>query len=337
MATLATNVMDGGPQLLPFRLSHDGRRREFPLKDPYYHLYCHNVRCRHLSQGDFIGRLLSLMRGTGMEVLRDGGSLDEEEAEALDYATQEAKQAIKAERQQALAAAPNLTAHEADELDSRTTELQTTEEKLSLAKYRLADDLSMPSDAVTPEIVRKYNTPGVRRIINTRRRLATRPDYMEQARLAQAAFLLGAYQAVDVLGPLNIERNFHRSNRLAYAFNIVEAAGFAPADIGGPRRVAAHTLFTQLHQRLDEPIRQHRHALCVLFGRKGLPAGGDGPAQWTDKAFLAFLNGLLDSTLGLKIKGDRRQTYALVDAYAELLGGPGQPPHPGWPPLAPPA
>lgn len=117
--------------------------------------------------------------------------------------------------------------------------------------------------------------------------------------------------------------------RVAYVFLIVGAAGFdIDRDIGTCKRVDEATLFSGLHQTLDRILARDRQALSLWFEESVRPQGN--PCNWAKGVYLDYLNSMMEGALGLKIRRDQ-DGYGLFDELAGLLGGPGQPPHPGWP------
>jgi len=117
--------------------------------------------------------------------------------------------------------------------------------------------------------------------------------------------------------------------RVVYVFAAIAAAGFdVDRDIGGSRRIDETSLFAGLHQTMDLILDRDRNALSLLFEETTRPQGH--PSAWIKDVYMGYLNGLLEKTLGLKIKRDLGG-YGLFDELAGMFGGPGQPPHPGWP------
>jgi len=124
------------------------------------------------------------------------------------------------------------------------------------------------------------------------------------------------------------EELFERK-RVVYVFVAIAAAGFdVDRDIGGSRRIDETSLFAGLHQTLDRVLDRDGNALSLLFEKTMRPQGH--PATWPKSVYLAYLNGMLEHTLGLKMKRDV-EGYGLFDELEGMFGGPGQPPHPGWP------
>jgi hypothetical protein len=115
----------------------------------------------------------------------------------------------------------------------------------------------------------------------------------------------------------------------AYLFMILQVAGFdVDRDVGGPRRVSGATLLTRLHETMDAILFKNRVEIHSFFDT----CAEDRP-PWTDAAYIRYINSLLSFGFGLALKQDVDDAgYGLVDELAGLLGGPGQPPRPAWPP-----
>jgi hypothetical protein len=317
---------DNKSELPPF--SYNDRGEPVYFDSSLFTLWVESMRVKNLSRNAFMARFTDQVADTGavltMLAPTDGEALLQ--AKELLGTHGLASAAVAAERAEAVAAAPDITEQEADDIRDRLTHSKavTMTERHARVKHLMRSCYAWHGRLITPAFVARYEGAAPRRVYENLKRITALPtvdlalEEMRRHERYRFEFFLERKNAASTQTNEAEELVYDKRRYVAgaheMAIGLIRACRLELGDAGRTvdevmLEASLRAAFTRVAARLDDYV----YAFEVRRFNAASLAGEADRAKYLKRA-LAFVNSVLGPMYGLRVKQQGRRSAKNPDA-----------------------